>query len=854
MSNKTTLIFDFSILGFLGMLILLVASAGAFALGQETQSATSSSPASVVPHLIRFSGTLPGAPGKAETVDVKFALYDAQTGGDALWSETQQVSLDSSGKYSVLIGSVTVLPDSVFAQGQARWIGVTLGGEPESARTVLVATPYSLKASDAETLGGHPVSDFALRNALPATGTDITQINVGNGITGGGTGPTVTLGLSSTYLENLGNEIYPQLGGTNTLTGKNTYAAGKLFIGSSPVLSAANVLASSPLSVSASGDNVTIGLNDSALLTLGNSVYAQLGAANTFTAGQTFKSSVTFASGQTFPGTVALGGNNTFSGTNSFSKAITFASGQTFPGTGAGTITGITTSSPLSGSGTSGSVALSLNTSSLESTLDGIYPQLSGANTFSGSNAFSNAITFASGQIFPGVPTLSGADTFTGLVSMSDSTAPGAVLTVTNSETTGDAYAVSGSVPSGLGSALVGNGGYGVYGQTNAAAAFGSSPIGVLGTVPSGYTNNTGYEPIGVWGLNQVFGIGVYGESVDGPGIEGVTNKGNAVYGLSSSGNGVLGATSDTVSAGVEGLLENSSSTGYGVLGETRASSGFGVHALAGAASADGGFIPGLYGAALWADTNQTYAEPGSLGALVGTADDNYAASFFNESDNEPTLYLENDGSGGTSNVVHMLVATSPRGSCGISGTGDVTCSGRLKTAVPVAGGSEQVEVYSVQSSENWFEDFGSGQLFNGSAKVLIDPRFGKIVNTGVAYHVFLTPKGNCKGLFVTNEGANGFEVRELGDGGSSVEFDYRIVAKRTGHESERLVDATAEMRQMTQRGEEFIAKRAAGHAAIKHVLPREMERRIRPMTMPGAGRGAIPAAHQQAAAAQEKK
>jgi hypothetical protein len=157
-----------------------------------------------------------------------------------------------------------------------------------------------------------------------------------------------------------------------------------------------------------------------------------------------------------------------------------------------------------------------------------------------------------------------------------------------------------------------------------------------------------------------------------------------------------------------------------------------------------------------------------------------------------------------------------------------------MKTAVPVAGGSEQVEVYSVQSSENWFEDFGSGQLFNGSAKIAIDPKFAAIVNTGVQYHVFLTPSGNCKGLYVANRSATGFEVRELGDGGSSVEFDYRIVAKRSGHESERLVDATAEMRQMTEHRDELAVRRATAHPEVKRSPAWEFKR-PKPMVPPPA-------------------
>ena len=78
---------------------------------------------------------------------------------------------------------------------------------------------------------------------------------------------------------------------------------------------------------------------------------------------------------------------------------------------------------------------------------------------------------------------------------------------------------------------------------------------------------------------------------------------------------------------------------------------------------------------------------------------------------------------------------------------------------------------------EVWFEDFGSGRLSGGATTVSLDPRFTQTVNLPLGYHVFLTPKGDCKGLFVTGETNSGFEVRELSGGKSAVEFDYRIVA-----------------------------------------------------------------------------
>lgn len=48
--------------------------------------------------------------------------------------------------------------------------------------------------------------------------------------------------------------------------------------------------------------------------------------------------------------------------------------------------------------------------------------------------------------------------------------------------------------------------------------------------------------------------------------------------------------------------------------------------------------------------------------------------------------------------------------------------------------------------------------------------------------------------MYVTNETATSFEVREQGGGTSSIAFDYRIVAKRRGFENVRLEDKTKTM------------------------------------------------------------
>jgi hypothetical protein len=116
---------------------------------------------------------------------------------------------------------------------------------------------------------------------------------------------------------------------------------------------------------------------------------------------------------------------------------------------------------------------------------------------------------------------------------------------------------------------------------------------------------------------------------------------------------------------------------------------------------------------------------------------------------------------------------------------GDTTAAGTKSAAVPLASG-EMVKVFSTESPEVWFEDYGFGQLSAGVGKVTIDPSFTQTASM-TGYHVFVTPKGDCKGLYVTNETDGTFEVREIGGGQSNIEFDYRIVAHRRGYEAVRL-------------------------------------------------------------------
>jgi len=151
--------------------------AGIPAISQNPQTAADPAPGSgpVVPQLMELTGL---APDRArDTVEAVFRIYAGAEGGEALWSETQRVVVGQDGTYAVLLGAATEsgLPQSVFAGGQGRWLGVTVERAPEQARVPLASVAYAMKAADAETLGGVPAAEFVtqaqLRTANPPAQT-----------------------------------------------------------------------------------------------------------------------------------------------------------------------------------------------------------------------------------------------------------------------------------------------------------------------------------------------------------------------------------------------------------------------------------------------------------------------------------------------------------------------------------------------------------------------------------------------------------------------------------------------------------------------------------------------------------
>ncbi len=285
--------------------------------------------------------------------------------------------------------------------------------------------------------------------------------------------------------------------------------------------------------------------------------------------------------------------------------------------------------------------------------------------------------------------------------------------------------------------------------------SFAPAGMGVVGSGPvhsNSFNSYAGQFAVGVVGdsLNE---IGVLGTSDNGTAVNGIsTAGGTGVYGQSSTGTAVAGTS--TSGSGVYGSTSNekSPSTQFGVWGNDVASNYGGNIAVYGT-SQIGSAIVGVSGdeTAIFTATNTVGAQPFYAGDSAG----------------DSCAVLTGAAFGGAT----------------------LFCSG-AESSIVQTGGDHWVHLYSVQSPENWFEDFGSGQLVNGSAEIALEPLFAQTIVSG-DYRVFPVPNGECKGLYIAQKTASGFVVQELGGGQSNVLFDYRIVARRRGYENVRLTDAT---------------------------------------------------------------
>ena len=343
--------------------------------------------------------------------------------------------------------------------------------------------------------------------------------------------------------------------------------------------------------------------------------------------------------------------------------------------------------------------------------------------------------------------------------------------------------------------------GVALAGIAEGTAGIGVEGTGVTGVSGFGLSNGIGISGQGGIGVAGQGNTGLYGFSSPSTGFQratvGVLNTNAAgsaaVYGIgqNSSGQtfGVQGynfANTD-FAAGVSGVADGDQNKTFGVTGLSFSPNGTGLWGLSQGQSVTGGGV-GCCAVGVWGDTSSS---AGGAAGLVGTADSGQALFLANNSTTAATANINN-----FENTTHNVVILSVQGVfnqfCNINTDGFLFCSGGHNLVVPVENSQRQVALHAVESPENWFEDFGNGHLESGIGRIALESTFAQTVNTGSDYHVFLTPEGDCRGLYVSNKSTTGFEVHELGGGQSNVAFSYRIVALRRGFENARLEDETA--------------------------------------------------------------
>jgi len=105
-----------------------------------------------VPQSIKYQGLLTDTSGTTlnGSQNMTFKLYDAASGGNQLWTESQSVNV-SDGLFQVALGSTNPLTQDIFDAAQV-WLGITIGANPElSPRERIAAVPYALQAEIAQT-------------------------------------------------------------------------------------------------------------------------------------------------------------------------------------------------------------------------------------------------------------------------------------------------------------------------------------------------------------------------------------------------------------------------------------------------------------------------------------------------------------------------------------------------------------------------------------------------------------------------------------------------------------------------------------------------------------------------------
>jgi len=147
--------------------------------GAEIVAAEVQALAKVIQYQGRLLNPATSTPKSDGNYAMGFRIYTVPSGANPpLWSENQTVPV-AQGNFSVLLGSVTPFPATLF-NGQSLYLGVSVGAEPELAGRVRISpVAYALFSDNADLLDGKDSTSFALD-------TEVMPIILASGGSGSG--------------------------------------------------------------------------------------------------------------------------------------------------------------------------------------------------------------------------------------------------------------------------------------------------------------------------------------------------------------------------------------------------------------------------------------------------------------------------------------------------------------------------------------------------------------------------------------------------------------------------------------------------------------------------------------------
>jgi hypothetical protein len=145
--------------------VLTLAAAGARASSAPFQTTDLSAPDVPAPLVLNYQGRLAdpltGAAKPDGTYQMVFALYDVESGGSSLWTETRDVSV-RGGLFSIRLGEITPIPAPAIFDGRAIWLAITVGADPQTSPRLPVSfVAYALYANRAATAGAATTAELA---------------------------------------------------------------------------------------------------------------------------------------------------------------------------------------------------------------------------------------------------------------------------------------------------------------------------------------------------------------------------------------------------------------------------------------------------------------------------------------------------------------------------------------------------------------------------------------------------------------------------------------------------------------------------------------------------------------------